>query len=222
MNRAIIIMTKIPRAGNVKTRLQPHLSPEQSAEIAAAFLQDAVEKASKVCDKTIIAFAPPNEKDFLFNFVSSQNIFVAQSGKDLGERMFNAFEFAFEKGSDALVMIGTDSPSFPAEFIEQAFDFLENSDAVLGESEDGGYYLIGLRTLRKEIFKNVEWSSPETFVKTVRNIENCGLSLSFVAKWHDVDFPEDLERLKKELLENPQLAPKTAKWFEETGQNRLR
>lgn len=215
MNRAIIIMTKIPRAGNVKTRLQPHLSPEQSAEIAAAFLQDAEAKARKVCDKTIIAFAPASEKDSLFNFVSSNNIFVAQSGKDLGERMFNAFVFAFADGSDSVVMIGTDSPSFPSEFIEQAFDLLENSDAVLGESEDGGFYLIGLRTLRKEVFENVEWSSPETFAQTVRNIEKCGLSLSFVPKWHDVDFPEDLERLKFELRENPKLAPKTAKWLED-------
>lgn len=215
MNRAIIIMTKIPRAGNVKTRLQPFLTPAQSAEIAAVFLQDSEEKAQKICDKTIIAFTPPEKKDDLFNFVSSKNTFIAQSGKDLGERMFNAFEFAFENGSDSVVMIGTDSPGFPAVFIERAFNFLENSDAVLGESEDGGYYLIGLKTLRKEIFENVEWSSPETFVQTVRNIENCGLSLTCVPKWHDVDFPEDLRRLKTELLENPKLAPKTAKWLED-------
>ena len=214
MNNAIIIMTKIPRAGNVKTRLQPYLSPEQSAEIAAAFLQDAEAKAQKVCE-TIIAFAPREEKAVLLNLVSSENIFVAQNGKDLGERMFNAFEFAFDNGSDSIVMIGTDSPSFPSEFLEKAFEFLENSDAVLGESEDGGYYLIGLRTLKKEIFENVEWSSPETFDRTVRNIESCDLKLSFVPKWHDVDFPEDLKRLKKELLENPKLAPQTAKWLEE-------
>jgi uncharacterized protein len=221
MKRAIIIMTKIPRAGNVKTRLQPYLSPEQSAELATAFLQDAEEKARKVCDKTIIAFAPPDEKNVLLNLISSENIFVAQNGKDLGERMFNAFEFAFENDSDSVIMIGTDSPSFPAEFIEQAFEFLENSDAVLGESEDGGYYLIGLKTLRKEIFENVEWSSPETFVQTVRNIEKCGLDLSFVPKWHDVDFPEDLKRLKKELNEKPELAPKTTKWLKENEQNQL-
>lgn len=208
-------MTKIPRAGNVKTRLQPYLSPEQSAEIAAAFLHDAEAKARKICDKTIIAFAPADEKKSLFNFVSPQNIFAAQKGKNLGERMFNAFKFAFKNGLDSVVMIGTDSPTFPAKFIEKAFNLLENSDAVLGESEDGGYYLIGLKTLRKEIFENVEWSSPETFVQTLRNIENCGLSLSFVPKWHDVDFPEDLERLKIELRENPKLAPKTAKWLKD-------
>ncbi len=140
----------------------------------------------------------------------------------MGERMFNAFEFAFANGSDSVMMIGTDSPTFPAEFIEQAFEFLKNSDAVLGESDDGGYYLIGLKTLHKEIFENVEWSSPETFDQTVKNIEKCGLKFSFVPKWYDVDFPEDLERLKKELNENPQLAPRTAKWLAENEQNQLR
>ncbi len=215
MNRAIIIMTKIPRAGNVKTRLQPFLSPEKSAEIATAFLKDAESKARKTCGKTIIAFAPRQEKDALLNFVSAQNTFIAQSGENLGERMQTAFQFAFENGSDSVVLIGTDSPSFPAEFIEQSFKSLENSDVVLGESEDGGYYLIGLKTLRKEIFENVEWSSPETFIQTVRNIENCKLKLSFIPKWHDVDLPEDLNKLRKELIKNPKLAPETAKWLKE-------
>ena len=222
MKSAVIIMTKIPHPGNVKTRLQPFLTPIQSAELAAAFLQDAEEKVRKVCDNTIIAFAPQDEKDDLLNFVSSNNVFVAQNGKDLGERMFDAFEFAFKNGSDSIVMIGTDSPTFPAEFIEQAFDLLENHDAVLGETADGGYYLIGLKTLRKEIFENVKWSSPETFRQTVGNIEKCGLSLSLVSKWHDVDFPEDLERLKTELRENPQIAPRTAEWLKEFSRQQTR
>ena len=74
-------------------------------------------------------------------------------------------------------MIGTDSPTFPRKFIENAFEFLENSDAVLGESEDGGYYLIGLKKLKKEIFESVTWSSPETFEQTARNIEKLRLKI---------------------------------------------
>lgn len=208
-------MAKFPEAGRVKTRLQPFLSPKKSAEIALAFLQDAENKAKSVCENLIIAFSPPARKAELESILQHENILIEQTGANLGERMLNAFKFAFSNNLDSVVVIGTDSPTFPVKFIEQAFEFLESSDAVLGESDDGGYYLIGLRTLRKGIFENVEWSIEKTFEQTVRNIENLDLKLSLLTKWYDVDFPEDLKRLKKELRENSELAPKTAKWLNE-------
>ena len=106
-------------------------------------------------------------------------------------------------------MIGTDSPTFPAQFITQAFEMLSETDAVLGETADGGFYLIGLRKLKKEIFETIEWSSPKTFEQTARNIENLNLKLSFLPNWYDVDTPDDLKRLKKDLSKNPSIAPKT-------------
>ncbi len=203
MKRAIIIMAKVPTAGQVKTRLQPHLSPEQCAALAAAFLQDTVNKAKTVCEKTILAYSPPEETNALRRILPSQSIFLEQTGKDLGEKMFNAFKFAFEQDSDSVVMIGTDSPTFPADFIEQAFAFLDiETDAVLGKTEDGGFYLIGLRVLRKEIFETVTWSSPKTFEQVYRNIMNLNLHLRETPGWYDVDEKNDLEILREELLHN--------------------
>ncbi|MDQ3180418.1 MAG: DUF2064 domain-containing protein, partial [Acidobacteriota bacterium] len=111
------------------------------------------------------------------------------------------------------VIIGTDSPTFPTDFLKQAFENLKKTDAVLGKTEDGGFYLIGLRHLRKEIFENVEWSSPKTFRHIVRNIKNLGLKLSLLPAWFDVDLPADLERLRKDLAENPTIAPLTFDWL---------
>ena len=199
-------MTKVPEAGKVKTRLQPFLSPKESAGLAEAFLQDAENKAKSVEPNLIIAFSPADCKDKLETILRHENTLIEQTGADLGERMFNAFRSAFENDSDAVVMIGTDSPNLPPRFIEKAFDFLENSDAVLGESEDGGYYLIGLRKLEKKIFENIEWSSHKTFQQTVRNLENGDFEVSFLQKWYDVDLPKDLKKLKKDLSENPQFA----------------
>ncbi len=215
MKKVIIIMAKVPAAGKVKTRLEPILSPEKCAELAGAFLQDAINKASEQSNQLIIAFFPFDEREY-FNKFSNQNIiFTPQKGTDLGEKMFNAFKFAFEQKADSAVMIGTDSPTFPQKFIAQSFDFLENSDAVLGKSEDGGYYLIGLKKLEKGIFENVEWSNEKTFAQTARNIEKCGLKLSNLPEWFDVDLPEDLERLRRDLKRNKEIAPITAKWLRE-------
>ena len=208
-------MAKFPEAGRVKTRLQPFLSREQSAEIASAFLQDAENKAKSVCENLIIAFSPPERKANFKSILQHENILIEQAGADLGERMFYAFKFAFFNDLDRVVMIGTDSPTCPTEFIKKAFESLENSDAVLGETKDGGYYLIGLKILKREIFENVEWSSEKTFEQTRHNIENLELKLSLLPKWYDVDFPEDLARLRKELNKNPELAAKTAKWLKE-------
>jgi len=208
-------MTKVPQAGKVKTRLQPFLTVQQSAEISVCFLQDTEAKAKTVTQKLIIAFSPIEKKNLLTDILQTEPILVEQKGENLGERMFHAFEFAFLNDSDAVVMIGTDSPTVPAEFIKRAFAFLETkADAVLGKTKDGGFYLIGLRKLDERIFENVEWSSPKTFEQTRRNIENLNLSLSEIPVWYDVDTPEDLKILKKELMGNPQLAPKTAEFLD--------
>ena len=213
MKRAIIIMAKVPSAGNVKTRLQPFLSADECAALSEAFLQDTVNKARAVCENVVLAYSPPAEINTLRNFLPSQNKFIEQTGKDLGEKMFNAFKFAFGQRTDAVVMIGTDSPTFPFDFIEQAFEFLEtNSDVVLGKTEDGGFYLIGLRKLESEIFENVAWSSPETFEQVFENIHKSNLHLREVPAWYDVDEQADFEKLREEILHNKNAqrrAPKT-------------
>lgn len=217
MKRSIIIMAKIPSAGRVKTRLQPKLSPKQCAALADAFLQDTAAKAKKVCENVILAYSPAEEISALKKILPSQNVFTEQKGKDLGEKMFNAFKFAFEQNSDLVVMLGTDSPTFPADFIEQAFEFLElETDVVLGGAEDGGFYLIGLRALSEEIFEHVEWSSPKAFEQVYRNIMNLNLHLREVPSWYDVDEPRDLEKLRAEFLHNENArrrAPETFKFL---------
>ncbi|MEO8074117.1 MAG: TIGR04282 family arsenosugar biosynthesis glycosyltransferase [Acidobacteriota bacterium] len=208
-------MTKVPRAGNVKTRLQSFLSAAQCVSLSEAFLEDAINKAKGRANNLITAFSPSSERDYFTKFENDKFTLLEQKGENLGEKMFNAFQFAFEHDSDAIVMIGTDSPTFPAEFIHLAFENLKNADAVLGETEDGGFYLIGLRTLRKEIFSGVEWSSAKTFEQTTENIRKVGLKLFHLPIWFDVDFPEDLVKLRNNLTENSDIAPKTFHWLKE-------
>ena len=138
--------------------------------------------------------------------------------------MFNAFEFAFSRDSDSILMIGTDSPTIPISFFEQAFEFLKTEEtAVLGKTEDGGFYLMGLKKPDARIFKNVEWSSSETFGQTAGNIAKSGLNLQQIPLWYDVDEPKDLKRLAKEFRQNQttkEIAPQTFKWLEENYNSR--
>jgi hypothetical protein len=209
MKKAVIILTKVPVAGNVKTRLQPFLSATQCAELSACFLLDTISKIESLQIPLITAYTPIEGKDILLGILPAEHTLVEQNGANLGERMFNAFQFAFARNLDSVVMIGTDSPTFPEAFIKRAFEILVENDAVLGETKDGGFYLIGLRVLRKEIFENVEWSSPKTFEQTMRNIENYGARLALLPVWYDVDTPDDLKTLMADLAKNPTCAPKT-------------
>lgn len=217
MKRAVIIMAKVPIAGAVKTRLEPFLSPEKCAELAAAFLQDAEIKAKSICENTILAYTPGDRKNVLENTLRREHKFVEQTGATLGERMANAFEFAFARCSGAVVMIGTDSPSFPAEFVERAFELLEiDSDLVLGKAKDGGFYLIGGREIHSELFANVEWSSAAVFEQTKKNAERLKLRWREIPVWYDVDTPDDLLFLRDEMAGDEQArqcAPATFSWL---------
>lgn len=225
MKRTIIIMAKVPRAGNVKTRLQPFLSPEESRALAEAFLFDAINKARNVCDKIIVAFSPSGEKSYFDEFeMRGDLILIEQKGADLGERMANAFEFAV--GADletAVVMIGTDSPTFPIEFAEKAFADLETrAEIVLGKSDDGGFYLIGLKKIFPTLFDRIEWSSAKVFEQITANVENLKIgALELISDWYDVDEFADLLRLRDELLETKAArknAPATYQWTIENAE----
>ena len=121
---------------------------------------------------------------------------LMQKGSDLGERLFHAFDREL-KNHPKVIVIGTDSPTFPEEQIEKAFQCLENHDAVIGPSEDGGYYLIGLRTLIPEIFVNIEWGSTTVLESTVSKIG--GHSYQLLEPFFDVDTPADVARLREEF-----------------------
>ena len=214
MPRTIIIMAKIPVVGKVKTRLQPFLSPEQCAELAAAFLRDTLKKAQTVCINTILAYSPAAETKSSDEFLPPDLVTIEQTGASLGEKMSNAFDFVFKRNSDsAVVMIGTDSPTFPGEYIEQAFEFLEaGSQAVLGKSADGGFYLIGLRNSAPQIFNRVEWSSSKVYAQITANLKK----FKTVPDWYDVDTPDDLTRLRDELTDDEEAqnnAAETYRWI---------
>jgi hypothetical protein len=219
MKRAIIIMAKAPIPGAVKTRLEKVLSPGQCAALAECLLADAVRKAQTFQSQLIIAYSPADRRAQFERFAGENIILTAQAEGDLGARMLAAFEFAFRQGAEAVVMTGTDSPTFPADYIEQAFEHLElETDAVLGKTADGGFFLIGLRKFDARIFAGVRWSSHETFEQVFRNLHQFDWHLREVPSWYDVDTPADLEKLVTELRHNSNAqrrAPQTFAWAAE-------
>jgi len=199
---AIIVMTKVPGFADVKTRLRPLLSEGQCVELARCFLTDTITNLASVFDHRIIAFTPDEGRDAIEDLVGVGDICVPQRGSDLGLRLDAAIAEAFEMGFGPVIVIGTDSPTLPPEYLAQALDHLQSRGhgVALGPTDDGGFYLIGVSRQREGIFDGVTWSSDKTCEQTVANIKNIGdVDLLVLPRWYDVDEPDDLARLIAEI-----------------------
>jgi hypothetical protein len=214
MKRSIIVMAKLPEPGMVKTRLQPFLTPEQSAEVAECLLRDTIEKVKSLGDELIVAYAPPHGRRFFEQFTDHNTFLFEQAGETLGPRIWSAFEFAFAGQTDSCVMIGTDSPMMSTVAVENSFGMLaQDRDIVFGRSRDGGFYLIGINSLSAGLFDAIDWSSEKAYAQTASNATALGLRLGLTADGFDIDTQGDLRRLERELTAAPDHSPRTADWI---------
>lgn len=198
---ALVLFAKAPVAGLVKTRLQPFITPENSARLQEALLKDSMFKMSKI-DNTekFVFFGPEEEKNMIEKIIANLPFkLCSQYGMDLGEKMENSFRDLFKKGFLRIIIIGVDSPTLPVEYIARAFDELNKADLVLGPSTDGGYYLIGMKEKVSSVFTSVEWGSENVLLQTEKLIKKHGIKLSLLPVHYDVDTKENLRFLKTHL-----------------------
>lgn len=198
---AVFIMAKAPRPGAVKTRLCPPLSDAEAAELYRCFLLDKIAQVRSLKQATpAIAYAPAEERRVFESLAPGFNL-IPQRGPDLGARLADGFEAFLPSGRGAALAVDSDTPTLPVAFLQQAVDLLRSPslDVVLGPTEDGGYYLIGLREPHPELFEAIRWSTPEVMPETLRRAEARGLRVGLLPTWYDVDTPGDLERLRAAL-----------------------
>ncbi|CAA9422863.1 MAG: hypothetical protein AVDCRST_MAG80-58 [uncultured Rubrobacteraceae bacterium] len=211
----LLIMAKAPVPGTTKTRLR--LPPEKAASLQTALVRDTVEKAGLLGPLTV-AGTPPESLHLIEPLLPKDVRLIAQSGEDLGERMFAAARRLFEEGSEPVLILGTDSPTLPLDSIWRARRVLEDKrqyDASIIGSTDGGYVLLGLAGLHEGLFLDIPWSTNAVYRKTVQRARALGLSIHEGEPHYDVDIPEDLVCLEKELGTNTRAAPHTAKFLRE-------
>ncbi|MEQ1785210.1 MAG: TIGR04282 family arsenosugar biosynthesis glycosyltransferase, partial [Hyphomonadaceae bacterium] len=120
---------------------------------------------------------------------------IDQVGDDLGARMQQAFDTLFAQGYQRVFIVGTDIPSLPLDHYKQALALLDSHDVVLGPALDGGYYLIGLKQPRPELFANIAWSTDRVLAATQEKAASLGLKTALLPPWRDVDTIDDLQAL---------------------------
>jgi len=217
MPASLIVVAKRPAPGMTKTRLCPPLTGEQAAHLYECFLLDTLEIMRQVPDiEPIIAYLPQDAGDY-FTELAPDMTLTPQRGASLGERLDNLLTDALQAGAKQAVVMNSDGPTLPVVYLETAFKQLDEYDVVIGPSQDGGYYLIGMKSPQTQLLRNVEMSTPRVLTDTLALAEASGLSVALLPSWYDVDTVADLEHLRDELTRLGEgIAPNTRRCLVQT------
>ena len=208
---SLLLFARAPVEGTVKTRLIPPLTAPSALRLYRAFLEDAarVYRAPGLWDAVLEAEPDPDNPELADLFPPPWRR-EAQTPGDLGSRLAGAFRRAFAAGAPAAVAVGSDHPALPRRRIEEAFTPLTRAtSASLIPAEDGGYCAIGLSSGApvEDIFRDIPWSSPAALAVTRERMRQADLSVAVLEAGYDVDRPQDLDRLRRELATRDAASP---------------
>lgn len=211
---AIILFTRVPVAGKVKTRLIGTLTGAQCAALHSAFLCDVYEQCLTT-QKAVRLYYTGGSPSLLPAAVRGAEIFEQIDG-NLGEKMSAAFKETLLE-YNAAVLVGSDLPSMTAENLTEAFRRLEEVDAVVAPSADGGYSLIGMNKYLPELFSLKKYGDSNVLAATEALAKEYGIKLARAAECRDVDTAEDFEILTCGIIAGKIHAPRTEDFLRKIG-----
>ena len=185
----ILIFTRNPELGKCKTRLAKTIGDENALIVYKMLLVHTANVVQEVNSDKHVYYSVKVRTNDLW----SENHFqkFQQEGEDLGIRMKNAFQHAFDMGYEKVVIVGSDLYDLRAEHIEKAFDALDDNDIVIGPALDGGYYLLGMKTIKPEIFQNKEWGTSTVRAATLADLKDEKVVL--LEPLNDIDVFDDIK-----------------------------
>ena len=193
--RRLIVFTRYPEPGAVKTRLVPVLGTRGAADLQRRMTEHVVREALRAGRR----IGAGVEVRFAGGDAARMRQWLGvdcrpQQGTGLGERMAGALADALREGARSAVLVGCDCPSVTADLLRNAFSALERGSLVLGPAADGGYYLLGLRRAAPGLFAGMPWGTNAVLDCTLERARDLGLRAELVAELADVDEPADLSR----------------------------
>ena len=202
MKKALITFVKAPVKGTVKTRLQKDLPAERTLRIYKTFVEETLSGCTGMRGVDRYLGCAPSDDHAYLQKVSKEYRLPTfnQRGNTLGLKIVNAFQDYFKQGYSRIVLIGSDSPTMPMEFIEEAFHALKSKDFVVGPCCDGGMYLVGAKqTIEPKIFHRIPWDTSDVLNMVLSKLYRYNINFSLLPFWYDVDTIDDFNFLKLHL-----------------------
>ncbi len=163
--------------------------------MAIAFLRDLLERLASLPASRVVAFDPPGAGPHFAELAGDRFALAPQADGDLGRRLSTFITSQLDAGAEAVVVVGSDGPTVPLAYIEQAFAELRRADVVLGPAADGGYYLVGCGRRLPPIFDGVAWGGPTVLAESVARLSDPAWRLALLPPWYDVDTLDDWRML---------------------------
>lgn len=185
----LLVFTRNPELGKVKTRLAKAVGNEHALEIYKRLLEHTKEVALEIDANRRIGYSELVRANDIWNNTHFQKF--KQQGVDLGDRMYHAFAKAFTDSYQKVIIVGSDLYDLRKEHIEQAFEALDTHDFVIGPAQDGGYYLLGMKQLEKSVFYQKDWGSSSVYDSTIKDLS--AYTVYTLDTLNDIDHVEDLE-----------------------------
>lgn len=189
--KALIIFTRNPELGKVKTRLAKSVGDESALEIYKFLLKHTVAITKNLnVDKYVFYSENIHREDIWDPEIFRKKL---QTGTDLGEKMQNAFSELFEMGYEKVLIVGSDIFELGQSDIENAFEVLQTTETVIGPATDGGYYLLGMKEQNAAIFQNKNWGTSTVLVETLADLRQKKYVL--LEERNDVDYYQDIKEI---------------------------
>lgn len=189
-DRAIIVFVKNPVIGNCKRRLAKRIGDQNALHVYNQLLDYTASFVQKLKYPVFVYYSDfIKEEDYWIN----RNVFKhQQNGEDLGIRMLNAFDEVLKLNFSNVLIIGSDCAQIDESDLEKAFEKLATNDVVIGPATDGGYYLLAMKGLISDIFKNIEWSNSQVFDTTLHRLNQLNKTVFLLDEKSDLDEFDDL------------------------------
>lgn len=184
------MFVKAPQAGRVKTRLAAALGMDAACQAYSQLVERLLSNLMDL-DSVQLRFTPDNAEQEILHWGKACWQRAQQVSGDLGERLQRAFAQSLISGFGKVVVIGSDCPEVTSDDVRAAWRSLDHCDVVLGPAQDGGYWLVGLKSSQPALFENMAWSTDTVFEETRNRAKARGLKVATLRVLRDVDTPED-------------------------------
>jgi rSAM/selenodomain-associated transferase 1 len=192
----ILVFARYPEAGRCKTRLAAGLGEAGALAVYRALLGHTLDVVRGCPARKVLWVDPPERARNAADWAPGMDLYLPQSQGDLGDRLAAATRARFESGARKVLLIGCDCPQISKDSLISSLAALDDVDVVLGPTDDGGYYLLGLKGWHPFLFQNIPWSTAEVLEKTLNILKNHSLSYFLRDSYLDVDTLDDYHRVR--------------------------
>ena len=187
----LLVLLKFPTPGKVKTRIAASIGEQAAADLYRNWIRRVLDQMQPVRDfAEVVAYFDGGPCEAFGEWHALAGDWWQQPDGDFGLRLETGFAAGHALGGP-VVAVGTDCLDVTASTIRDALMRLQDSDAVFGPADDGGYYLAGTARPLPGLYENIPWSTRTTLQSQLERCRQNGWTTTLLPTMSDLDTWDD-------------------------------